>query len=105
MVEWADRTKEIAIENEMKAASAAAKIAAAESLRVKKALDGASTNVMIADTDLNIIYMNESVKEMLSLAESDIRKELYNFNSATLMGPTSTASTKIRAISAACWPS
>ena len=41
---------------------------------------------MIADTDLNIIYMNESVKEMLSLAESDIRKELYNFNSATLMG-------------------
>ncbi len=70
----------------MKAASAAAKIAAAESLRVKKALDGASTNVMIADTDLNIIYMNESVKEMLSLAEADIRKELYNFNSATLMG-------------------
>ncbi|HHQ4651512.1 TPA: methyl-accepting chemotaxis protein [Aeromonas hydrophila] len=86
VVEWADRTKEIAIENEMKAASAAAKIAAAESLRVKKALDGASTNVMIADTDLNIIYMNESVKEMLSLAEADIRKELYNFNSATLMG-------------------
>lgn len=86
VVEWADRTKEIAIENEMKAASAAAKIAAAESLRVKKALDGASTNVMIADTDLNIIYMNESVKEMLSLAEPDIRKELYNFNAGTLMG-------------------
>ncbi|EKP0276763.1 PAS domain-containing protein [Aeromonas bestiarum] len=86
VVEWADRTKEIAIENEVKAANAAAKLAAAESLRVKRALDGATTNVMIADTDLNIIYMNESVKEMLSLAESDIRKELFSFNSSTLMG-------------------
>jgi methyl-accepting chemotaxis protein-1 (serine sensor receptor) len=86
VVEWADRTKEIAIENEVKAANAAAKLAAAESLRVKRALDGASTNVMIADTDLNIIYMNESVKEMLSLAESDIRKDLFSFNSSTLMG-------------------
>ncbi|MDM5141134.1 methyl-accepting chemotaxis protein [Aeromonas bestiarum] len=86
VVEWADRTKEIAIENEVKAANAAAKLAAAESLRVKRALDGATTNVMIADTDLNIIYMNESVKEMLSLAESDIRKELFSFNSSNLMG-------------------
>lgn len=86
VVEWADRTKEIAIENEVKAANTAAKLAAAESLRVKKALDGATTNVMIADTDLNIIYMNESVRAMLSEAESDIKKELYSFNSATLMG-------------------
>lgn len=86
VVEWADRTKEIAIENEVKAANAAAKQAAAESLRVKKALDGASTNVMIADTDLNIIYMNEAVREMLGQAETDIRKELHHFNSANLMG-------------------
>ncbi|MFQ2298782.1 methyl-accepting chemotaxis protein [Aeromonas dhakensis] len=86
VVEWADRTKEIAIENEVKAANAAAKQAAAESLRVKKALDGASTNVMIADTDLNIIYMNEAVREMLGQAETDIRKELHHFSSANLMG-------------------
>ncbi|MGL4251830.1 MAG: methyl-accepting chemotaxis protein [Aeromonas sp.] len=86
VVEWADRTKEIAIENEITAANAAARVAAAESMRVKRALDGASTNVMIADTDLNIVYMNEAVREMLSLAESDIRKELHHFSSANLIG-------------------
>ncbi|WP_439826861.1 methyl-accepting chemotaxis protein [Aeromonas enteropelogenes] len=86
VVEWADRTKEIAIENEVKAANEAAKIAANESLRVKRALDCASTNVMIADTNLDIIYMNDSVTEMLKLAEPDIKKDLNNFNTANLMG-------------------
>ncbi len=64
----------------------AAKKLTDESMRVKRALDGSSTNVMIADNDLNIIYMNEAVLGMFRKAESDIRKDLPNFNVATLMG-------------------
>ena len=55
-------------------------------LRLKSALDNVTTNVMIADNDLNIVYMNKTVEAMLSAAQSDIRKELPNFNAATLIG-------------------
>ncbi len=54
--------------------------------RLKSALDNVSTNVMIADNDFNIVYMNRTVREMLSAAESDIRKELPGFNVAALIG-------------------
>ncbi len=54
--------------------------------RVKQALDSVSSNVMIADTDCHIVYMNDTVKEMMRNAESDLRKDLPHFNSATLMG-------------------
>ncbi|ESS73633.1 methyl-accepting chemotaxis protein II [Methyloglobulus morosus KoM1] len=59
---------------------------AEESIRVRMALDSVSTNVMIADNDRNIIYMNKSVGDMLSNAESDLRKVLPNFNVSRLMG-------------------
>ncbi|MGN5187610.1 methyl-accepting chemotaxis protein [Aeromonas veronii] len=57
-----------------------------ENQLVRKALDCASTNVMIADTNLDIIYMNEAVTGMLNQAEIDIKKELYSFNANQLMG-------------------
>ncbi|MGL4775138.1 MAG: methyl-accepting chemotaxis protein, partial [Aeromonas veronii] len=57
-----------------------------ENQLVRKALDCASTNVMIADTNLDIIYMNEAVTGMLNQAETDIKKELYSFNANQLMG-------------------
>ena len=41
---------------------------------------------MIADNDLNIIYMNRTVSEMLGRAEADIRKQLPNFDAGRLMG-------------------
>jgi len=40
--------------------------------RIRSALDGCTTNVMIADPDGNIVYMNRSVGEMLSKAETDL---------------------------------
>lgn len=73
----------------MDAVQESLKKAAAEAVanfRVRRALDGASTNVMIADNDLNIVYLNDSVVTMLKQAENDLRKELANFNVATLMG-------------------
>ena len=55
-----------------------------ENLRIKMALDSVTTNVMIADNDRNIVYMNGSVKEMMVAAESDIRKALPNFDARKL---------------------
>ena len=63
-----------------------AKRRADESLRITNALDNASTGVMIADPDLNIIYINKSVQMMLKHAEADIKKDLPNFNADTLLG-------------------
>ena len=57
-----------------------------EAMRVKVALDNVGTGVMIADKNLNIIYMNKSVTGMLSKVEADFRKALPNFSVAQLMG-------------------
>jgi len=59
---------------------------AEESLRIKIALDNVATNVMIADNDRNIIYMNKSVESMLKNAEEDLRKVLPSFSVAKLLG-------------------
>ncbi len=53
---------------------------------LKSALDVAATNVMVADTDYNIIYGNESLNAMLAEAEADIRKQLPNFSARNLLG-------------------
>ena len=50
------------------------------------ALDYVSTNVMIADTENKITYMNEGVRRLFTEAESEIRKDLPNFNASQLIG-------------------
>jgi methyl-accepting chemotaxis protein len=57
-----------------------------ESARITNALDNASTGIMIADNDLNIIYVNKSVQAMLKRAEAEIRRELPNFSADNLVG-------------------
>jgi methyl-accepting chemotaxis protein len=57
-----------------------------EILRVKSALDNVSTGVMIADNDLNIVYVNKSVIEILHEDEDVINKQFPNFNSNNLIG-------------------
>ncbi|WP_296821422.1 methyl-accepting chemotaxis protein [Thiolapillus sp.] len=54
--------------------------------RVQEALGSVNANIMIADQDLNIIYLNKAVKEMMRNAEDDIRKELPEFDSSSLLG-------------------
>lgn len=51
-----------------------------------KALDVINANIMIADANLNIIYMNEAVRSFLQAAESDLKKELPRFDMKTLVG-------------------
>ncbi|MBS0347136.1 MAG: HAMP domain-containing protein, partial [Proteobacteria bacterium] len=55
-------------------------------LRVRNALDKASTNIMLADNDGQIVYCNDAVIGMLRDAEADIRRDLPSFSVAGLVG-------------------
>ena len=79
IVEWEDLTDQLAKENEQ------IRIAS-ENKRVRIALDNGSTNTMIADANNQIVYMNEALKDMMSTAESDLRKDLPNFQASKLIG-------------------
>ncbi|MCK5831302.1 MAG: PAS domain-containing protein [Methylococcales bacterium] len=59
---------------------------AAESMRVKQALDNVNSSVMVADNNLDIIYMNHTVQELFNNAEVDIQKDLPEFNANQLLG-------------------
>ncbi|MBB3308318.1 methyl-accepting chemotaxis protein [Rhizobium sp. BK196] len=50
------------------------------------ALASLKANVMIADSKLNIIYMNGAVRKLLTAAEQDLKKELPRFAVDTLIG-------------------
>jgi methyl-accepting chemotaxis protein len=54
--------------------------------RVKQALDGVTSNVMMADENFNIIYLNSSLTNFLQEAEKDIQKDLPRFSVASLIG-------------------
>ena len=60
-----------------KRSTSAAKLAALDCLR---------TNIMLADAQLNITYMNASVTQLMKDAEAELRQELPRFNVATLIG-------------------
>lgn len=72
VVEWQDRTKEVAAEHELS--------------RILGALETTSTNVMIADNDRKIIYMNKAVENMLRAVEADLRQELPHFAVDKIVG-------------------
>lgn len=72
VVEWQDTTKEVAAEHAMS--------------RLLGALEATTTNVMIADADRKIIYMNKSVERMLRSAEADLRQALPHFSVDTVVG-------------------
>jgi methyl-accepting chemotaxis protein len=53
---------------------------------IKLALDTCNTNVMIADNERQIMYMNKSVSSMFEHAGEAIRKQLPQFEPSKLMG-------------------
>jgi len=57
-----------------------------ETTRIKTALDVASTNVMMADTDNNIIYANDALKAMFTEIEAEMQKVLSDFDVSKLIG-------------------
>lgn len=57
-----------------------------KSVRLKTALDAITSNVMVADNDCNILYLNPALQAMMQHAEADIRKALPKFNASQLHG-------------------
>lgn len=57
-----------------------------ENLRISNALDGVHSAVLVADEDLNIIFANQSALQLFQESESDIKKQLPNFDVKTLLG-------------------
>lgn len=54
--------------------------------RIKTALDNVSANVMVADADYKINYVNQTISKMFHDAEQDIRKDLPDFKASELLG-------------------
>ena len=59
---------------------------ASENLRIRNALDKCSTNVMIADANNTIIYMNETVLQMMQRNQAELRQVLPSFDADALLG-------------------
>jgi len=74
------------MQNQLRDSIAETRRLADESLRVKIALDNVNANVMMADTERRIIYMNKAVGGMFRTAEADIRTQLPQFDAGRLMG-------------------
>ncbi len=49
-------------------------------------VENATVNIMMADNDGNIVYMNPSVKKMLKTREQQLRKQIPDFNVDNLIG-------------------
>lgn len=78
VVEWKDMTEELARRAEER-------IIHNENLRIRDALNNIETCVMIADAKNDIIFLNQSVMNMLSAAESEIRKSFPDFTAKDLL--------------------
>lgn len=79
VVEWMDMTEELARE-------AHAALMNSVNQRMKNALDVCQANVMMADANLDIVYINESLMRMLRINESEMRKHLPAFECSRLIG-------------------
>ena len=54
--------------------------------RLKVALDSASNNVMVADAEGKIIYLNPAMQALLRAVESDVRTKVAGFSSEAVIG-------------------
>lgn len=79
VVEWEDVTEKLA--KQLKDQQMAD-----ENSRIRSALDKCTTNVMVADTDLNIVYMNDTMTGMMRGAEGALRKDIPSLDANNLIG-------------------
>ena len=86
VIEWENRTAEVAAEKERIVIDREKAVIAAENERIKNALDNVSSCVMMADADLNIIYMNKAVQSMMKDAETGLKTVIPSFNADSLIG-------------------
>lgn len=62
------------------------RLEALRSSRITQALDSVSSNVMMADPSGRIIYVNDAILNMFSIAQEDICTDLPNFDYQLLLG-------------------
>jgi methyl-accepting chemotaxis protein len=86
VVEWQDLTETLAREARERERAEQERLVAMENARLRAALDNVTTNVMVADGDLRIVYMNRTVQDMMRQAQPDIRKDLPHFDVDRLLG-------------------
>jgi len=72
--------------DQVQTAMRAAADAAVANQRVVQALECATTNIMIADADFNIVYMNPNVQHMMQSNEAELRRVLPQFDASHLLG-------------------
>ncbi len=53
---------------------------------VHRALDHITTNILIADENGLIVYLNNSVRDLLERLQGDVEKHIPNFNAASIIG-------------------
>ena len=75
VVEWRDLTQELVNQR-----------LATDNARIRTALDGCTTNMMIADAEHRIVYLNRAVQDMMLRCEADLRRALPQFDAARLLG-------------------
>lgn len=97
VIEWRDLTEELAQiaasearaaqrEQQKEAQLAKDKVLADENARVKNALDVCQANVMVADAELNIVYTNASLSNMMTRRKSELQQAFPNSNVSKLIG-------------------
>ncbi len=74
------------MQNDLNERIEADRLVAEANLRIKNALDGAATGVMIADNARQIIYVNKKVVEVLLDAQEQIRTRFADFDAEHLIG-------------------
>jgi methyl-accepting chemotaxis protein len=57
-----------------------------ENLRIKTALDNATTNIIVMDVSHTVIYANDAMIDTMSRSEAAIRKDLPDFKASELIG-------------------
>jgi methyl-accepting chemotaxis protein len=78
VIEWKDVTQDLAMQREELAI-------ANENIRIRDALDNVDACVMIADVQNNIVFINKNLKQMLRVAEPEIRQTVADFSSNHLV--------------------
>jgi methyl-accepting chemotaxis protein len=67
-------------------AAEAERARATASERIKQALDASSVNVVVADDQHNVIYLNPAAQKLMTAAQADFRAVSPRFDSARLVG-------------------
>ena len=62
------------------------RLQASENSRIRQALDNVSTNVLVSDNQLEVIYINRAAEKLFRKNEKTISQDLSNFNADNLIG-------------------